>query len=245
MPAMNQTAQASEAGALAAPVSQTERIASLDGWERIVEDDHVIALRKDGASITLEPGGQLELSGAPLRTIHETWKELRDHLDLVARASEPVGIAWLALGIQPFHSVEKLPMMPKERYRIMRRYLPTRGSRGLVMMFATATVQANLDYASEADMVEKVRIDTRSGERLSENKAVPGGYFYRDDTWHYIEYLTRPAELYRVVDDPDEERDLAAQEPQLVARFRAQITAWDSRLRARVPPDPYTEEALR
>lgn len=92
--------------------------------------------------------------------------------------------------------------------------------------------------------VEVVRSDTRSGEHVSNRRLAPGGYFYRDDTWHYIEYSTRPAELYRVVDDPDETHDLALQEPLLVARFSAQIAAWDSRMRTRVPPDPYVEEPL-
>jgi glutamate--cysteine ligase len=133
-------------------------IARADDWRRVFEGDHVIALEKDGASITLEPGGQLELSGAPLRTIHETCSEFQTHLDLMRRVSEPLGIVWLGLGIHPIHPVEQIPVMPKARYRIMRRYLPTRGSRSLVMMFQTATVQANFDYASEADMVEKLRV---------------------------------------------------------------------------------------
>jgi glutamate--cysteine ligase len=135
-----------------------EAIADSDGWNRIFEDGNVIALEKAGASITLEPGGQLELSGAPLRTIHETCDEFHTHLDLMKRVSEPLGIVWLGLGIQPIHPIEKIPVMPKSRYRIMREYLPTRGSRGLVMMFQTATVQANFDYASESDMVEKLRL---------------------------------------------------------------------------------------
>jgi glutamate--cysteine ligase len=135
-----------------------ESMAELGGWEPVTEGDNVIALLKDGASITLEPGGQLELSGAPFRTVHETHREIEAHLELVRRASEPLGIAWLALGIHPFTAAQDVPIMPKARYRIMRSYLPTRGSRALVMMFATATVQANFDYASEADMVEKVRI---------------------------------------------------------------------------------------
>ena len=136
-----------------------ERIASSDaGWECLSEDGNLIALFKDGVSITLEPGGQLELSGAPLRTIHETCSEFNSHLALMERVSEPLGIVWLGLGMHPFHSVEQLPVMPKERYRIMRRYLPTRDSMGLVMMFATATVQANFDFESEADMVEKMRL---------------------------------------------------------------------------------------
>jgi glutamate--cysteine ligase len=134
-----------------------DRIAELGDWDPVFEDGRVIALAKAGATITLEPGGQLELSGAPLRTIHETCGEFHAHLDLVARASEPLGIVWLGLGIHPIHAVDQLPVMPKERYRIMRRYLPTRGSQALTMMFATATVQANLDYESEQDMVVKVR----------------------------------------------------------------------------------------
>ena len=132
-------------------------IAQVDGWERVFEGDHLIALEKAGASITLEPGGQLELSGAPLRTIHETCDEFHTHLALMKRVSEPLGIVWLGLGIHPIDSVEDIPMMPKERYRIMRRYLPPRGEGGLVMMFETATVQANFDYSSEADMCEKLR----------------------------------------------------------------------------------------
>jgi len=135
-----------------------ESLAALGGWKRVTEAGNLIALLKDGASITLEPGGQLELSGAPLRTLHETQREIDDHLELVRRASEPLGIAWLGLGMHPFHSAEQVPSMPKARYRIMRDYLPTRGSRALMMMFATATVQANFDYASEADMIEKVRL---------------------------------------------------------------------------------------
>jgi len=127
-------------------------------WEPIFEDGNIIALQRDGASITLEPGGQLELSGAPLRTIFQTCEEFHAHLELVRSVSEPLDIVWLGLGIHPIHSADELPQMPKARYRIMRRYLPTRGTRGLIMMFTTATVQANFDYASERDMVEKVRM---------------------------------------------------------------------------------------
>jgi glutamate--cysteine ligase len=135
-----------------------EAIAKVDGWQRVFEGDNVIALEKAGASITLEPGGQFELSGAPLRSIHQTCSEFRSHLELMKRVCEPLGIVWLGLGIHPIHPVEQIPVMPKARYQIMRRYLPTRGSRGLVMMFQTATVQANFDYASEADMVDKLRM---------------------------------------------------------------------------------------
>jgi glutamate--cysteine ligase len=137
-----------------------ERVAADDDWERVFEGPHLIALKKGGASITLEPGGQFELSGAPLRTIHETCDEFHSHLALMKRICEPMGLVWLGLGIHPIHSVSELPVMPKERYRIMRRYLPTRGSLALEMMHATATVQANFDYADEADMVAKMRVAT-------------------------------------------------------------------------------------
>jgi glutamate--cysteine ligase len=134
-----------------------ESIAALDDWTRIREEGNTIGLRKAGASITIEPGGQLELSGAPLRTIFETCDEFHTHLSLMNRVSEPLGIVWLGLGMHPIHGVADLPRMPKARYRIMREYLPGRGSLSLEMMFATATVQANFDYADEADMVAKVR----------------------------------------------------------------------------------------
>jgi glutamate--cysteine ligase len=134
-----------------------EAIAAADDWERIREAGNVIALAKQDGSITLEPGGQLELSGVPLRTIHETCDEFHAHLELMKRVSAPLGIVWLGLGIHPIHPVEELPLMPKERYRIMRRYLPSRGALAHEMMFATATVQANFDYADEADMAVKLR----------------------------------------------------------------------------------------
>ena len=134
-----------------------ERIAEVDGWKRILEHENIVALEKGGASITLEPGGQLELSGAPLRTIHETSDEFHTHLELMKRVSEPLGIVWLGLGIHPIHAVDKIPIMPKVRYRIMRSYLPTRGALALDMMFTSATVQANFDFLDEADMVAKMR----------------------------------------------------------------------------------------
>jgi glutamate--cysteine ligase len=134
-----------------------ERIASEDDWERVYEGENVIALKKDGASITLEPGGQMELSGAPLPTIQETHSELTSHIDLTKRVSADLGITWLALGADPFHTIAEIPHMPKARYDIMRSYLPTRGRLALNMMHATATVQANYDYSDEADMAAKMR----------------------------------------------------------------------------------------
>lgn len=134
------------------------RVAAEDDWKPLVEGEHVVGLEKDGASITLEPGGQLELSGAPLRTIHQTCDEFHTHLSLMKRICAPMRIVFLGLGIHPLHGVERIPVMPKARYRIMRQYLPTRGSLALEMMFATATVQANFDYSDEADMAAKMRV---------------------------------------------------------------------------------------
>jgi glutamate--cysteine ligase len=134
-----------------------EAVAATDGWQRVREGENVIALSKDRASITLEPGGQLELSGAPLRTIHETCSEFNGHLATMKRVCEPLGIVWLGLGMHPLHGVPEIPSMPKSRYRIMRSYLPSRGSLALEMMFVTATVQANYDFSDEADMVAKLR----------------------------------------------------------------------------------------
>ena len=135
-----------------------DRIASRDGWARVFEGENLIALAKDAASITLEPGGQIELSGAPLSSIRDTCREFTSHVDLLKDVSAEMGIVWLALGADPIHEVAEIPRMPKARYDIMRRYLPGQGALALDMMHATATVQANFDYADEADMVAKLRM---------------------------------------------------------------------------------------
>ena len=135
-----------------------ERIAQRDSWKRVHEGPNLIALLKDGASITLEPGGQIELSGAPLATIRETCREFNRHVDLVKEISADMRIAFLSLGADPIHAVDEIPRMPKARYDIMRSYLPSRGGLSLDMMHSTATVQANFDYASEADMAAKLRM---------------------------------------------------------------------------------------
>jgi glutamate--cysteine ligase len=131
------------------------------GWkaDRETEGGPLIALLKNGASITLEPAAQLELSGAPLKTIHETCTELRDHLREIAPISKELEITWLGLGFHPFASRAELePMVPKQRYAIMREYLPTRGGHALDMMLRTCTVQANFDYDSEKDAIRKLRV---------------------------------------------------------------------------------------
>jgi len=127
------------------------------GWQPVQEGENVIALVKGSASVTLEPGGQLELSGAPLETVHETCAEVDEHLTEVKTVASELGVAFLGLGFNPKWRREDIPWMPKGRYAIMRRYMPTRGGLGLDMMLRTCTVQVNLDFLSEADMVRKFR----------------------------------------------------------------------------------------
>jgi len=127
-------------------------------WQPVTEEGRVIALLDDtGASITLEPGGQLELSGALLDSIHQTCSEVNTHLKQVRAVSEPLGIAFLGMGFQPKWRREDMEWMPKARYRIMRDYMQKVGTSGLDMMTRTCTVQVNLDFGSEADMVHKFR----------------------------------------------------------------------------------------
>ncbi|GAP65366.1 glutamate--cysteine ligase [Mizugakiibacter sediminis] len=128
------------------------------GWARVEENGHLIALTRGGASVTLEPAGQLELSGAPLETIHDTCCEVGSHLHEVKTVADELGVGFLGMGFQPKWKREEMPWMPKGRYAIMRRYMPTRGNLGLDMMTRTCTVQVNLDFADEADMVKKFRV---------------------------------------------------------------------------------------
>ena len=111
-----------------------------------------------GGAISLEPGGQFELSGAPVETVHQTQSELMAHLAQVREIAAPLGIGFLGLGMTPSWSREQIPMMPKGRYRIMTGYMPKVGRYGLDMMYRTCTVQTNLDFSSEADMVKKLRV---------------------------------------------------------------------------------------
>jgi glutamate--cysteine ligase len=129
------------------------------GWKPIREARNTIALSNDArCSITLEPGGQFELSGAPLETVHQTCDEVHEHLRQVREVCEDLGLGMLGLGFDPKWRREDIGWMPKERYRIMGDYMPKKGSLGLDMMLRTCTVQANLDYGSEADMVKKFRV---------------------------------------------------------------------------------------
>jgi glutamate--cysteine ligase len=163
------------------------------GWkpEREHAGAPVIALLRDGASVTLEPGGQLELSGAMARDVHEVCAEFRAHLKEVGPLSRALGITWLGVGFHPFAKREDFEWVPKQRYAVMRKYLPTRGSRALDMMLRTCTVQVNLDYLDEADAMRKMRVALAlapattamfANSPWAEGRA-HGGVTYRGRTW--------------------------------------------------------------
>ena len=127
------------------------------GWTPVYEGENVIALERGLANVSLEPGGQFELSGAPLETVHDICEETGQHLSEVKAVADELGLGFLGLGFTPVWKRADVPVMPKGRYKIMREYMPKRGNLGLDMMFRTCTVQANLDFGSEADMVAKFR----------------------------------------------------------------------------------------
>ena len=168
-----------------------EGLAERFGWTPVEEAGLPIALTKNGCSVTLEPGGQLELSGAPLHNLHETCAEVNGHLAEVKEICDPLGVGMLGLGFAPTWTREEVPWMPKGRYAIMRRYMPTKGNLGLDMMLRTCTVQTNLDYLDEADMVRKFRVSLAlqpvatalfANSPLTEGK--PNGFkSYRSHVW--------------------------------------------------------------
>ncbi|VAW16750.1 Glutamate--cysteine ligase [hydrothermal vent metagenome] len=130
------------------------------GWSPIVEDGKIIGLQAPasvGGGISLEPGGQLELSGAPLENLHQTCDEVHTHLHQVREVASGLDLGFLGLGFSPKWQLEDVPSMPKSRYAIMSRYMPKVGGSGLDMMYRTCTVQVNLDFSDEADMVKKLR----------------------------------------------------------------------------------------
>jgi glutamate--cysteine ligase len=161
------------------------------GWEPINEGPNIIGLKQGGAAISLEPGGQLELSGAPLRSLHETCAETNEHLEQVKTVATEIGAGYLGLGFHPSARIEDVPVMPKGRYGIMKRYMPRVGGLGLEMMFRTCTIQVNLDFSSEADMVKKFRVGLAlqpiatamfAASPLREGK--PNGFLsYRSHIW--------------------------------------------------------------
>ncbi|WP_210414119.1 glutamate--cysteine ligase [Luteithermobacter gelatinilyticus] len=168
-----------------------EALAKEFGWSPIMEGEYIIGLKKNGQSITLEPGGQLELSGGTLATLHETCAEVGTHLKETMAVSEKLGINFLGVGFNPNTRREDVPKMPKGRYAIMTAYMPKRGNLGLDMMYRTATVQTNLDYADEADMVRKFRtslalqpIVTALFANSPFSEGQPNGYLsYRSHIW--------------------------------------------------------------
>lgn len=127
-------------------------------WAPVEEAGNIIGLEKDGANVSLEPGGQLELSGAPLETIHETCDEVNVHLKEVQTIADKIGVGFIGLGAAPEWTHEQMHMMPKGRYRLMTDYMGRVGTHGTQMMYRTCTVQVNLDFGSEADMVKKMRV---------------------------------------------------------------------------------------
>ncbi|MEO5354134.1 MAG: glutamate--cysteine ligase [Magnetococcus sp. XQGC-1] len=176
-----------------------EGMAARFDWTIVSEQGSPIALIKEGtqtrASITLEPGGQLELSGAPLQSIHETQEEINDHLQQLGEICASMEVAFLGVGAQPKWPFAAIPWMPKGRYREMRRYLPGKGALSLDMMTRTATVQANLDFADEADMVRKFRLSMALqplATALFANSPFlegrPNGFLsYRSEIWRHTD----------------------------------------------------------
>lgn len=138
-----------------------EQMVSRFGWQANIENGAITALSRDGATITLEPGGQMELSGAPFAKLADTEAELDRHLQESREISESMGLRWSALGYSPEGTPDTVPWMPKPRYGIMRRYLATRGNLAHHMMALTCTVQANYDFGSEADAMRKLRVAMR------------------------------------------------------------------------------------
>ena len=140
------------------------------GWSPVIENGNVIALSGPDGTISLEPAGQLELSGAALTNLHETCAEAGRHLQQAKAVGERLGLGFLGLGMWPDKARAELPIMPKGRYKIMLNYMPKVGSLGLDMMLRTCTIQVNLDYSSEADMVAQV--PRRPGAAAGRDRAV-------------------------------------------------------------------------
>lgn len=161
------------------------------GWTPVEEGGKVIALKGEDGAVSLEPAGQLELSGAPLENLHQTCNETGRHLKQVKEVGEKCGIGFLGLGMWPDKTRAELPIMPKGRYDIMLRHMPRVGTMGLDMMLRTCTIQVNLDYSSEADMVQKFRVGLAlqplatalfANSPFTEGK--PNGYLsYRSHIW--------------------------------------------------------------
>jgi len=174
-----------------------EGMQHLLGWQPIIEGTNVIGLFDvtGGGAITLEPGGQFELSGAQLETVHQTSSELMAHLAQVREVAQPLRIGFLGIGMTPTWSRAEMPRMPKGRYNIMTAYMPKVGTLGLDMMYRTCTVQTNLDFASEADMVKKLRVSialqpvaTALFANSPFTEGQPNGYLsFRSEIWRHTD----------------------------------------------------------
>lgn len=163
------------------------------GWQRVTDGPHLIGLsdKASGAAISLEPGGQFELSGAPLAGVHETAAETAAHLRLAKEIGAELGIGFLGIGFSPKLTRAETPVMPKSRYAIMAAYMPKVGGKGLDMMFRTNTIQVNLDFGDEADMVKKLRVGVALQPVVSAlfanspfTEGRPNGFLsYRSEIW--------------------------------------------------------------
>lgn len=177
-------------------------------WKPVLEDGNLIALLKDGCSVTLEPGGQLELSGKPLGNLHQTCSEVHSHLHEVKTIADPLDVGFIGLGFQPKWHREDMQWMPKARYKIMREHMLKVGTLGHDMMTRTCTIQVNLDFSSEADMVKKFRTSLALqpiATALFANSAFvegkPSGYqSYRAHIWTDTDHQ-RTGQLPFVFDD--------------------------------------------
>ncbi len=181
------------------------------GWEAIEDEGNIIGLFNpvEGGAISLEPGGQFELSGAPLETVHQTCRESNQHLTQVKKIAEKLGIGFLGLGASPKWTFDETPMMPKSRYNIMKKYMPKVGRQGHDMMFRTATIQVNLDFADEQDMVRKLQVSLKlqsmasalfANSPFTENK--PNGLLsWRSDIWRDVDNQRGGYHPFMLADD--------------------------------------------
>ncbi|TCU27950.1 glutamate--cysteine ligase [Rhizobium azibense] len=188
------------AGNTPVPYAGTASISALlkglqakNGWDPIMDGENIIGLAEQQGmgAISIEPGGQFELSGAPLETIHETCRESNSHLATLREIAEPMGIRFLGIGGSPKWTLAETPRMPKSRYDIMTRYMPKVGTKGLDMMYRTCTIQVNLDFSSEADMQKKMRVSMKLQSLATAlfasspfTEGQPNGMFsWRGDIW--------------------------------------------------------------
>jgi len=172
-------------------------IMALEDWDPLLDEGKIIGLKcpQTGGAISLEPGGQFELSGAPLKNVHQTCAETSAHLKMLSKIAEPMGIGFLGMGVTPTWRLDEIPMMPKSRYGVMKPYMEKVGDLGTSMMFSSCTVQVNLDFSSESDMVKKLRVSLALQPIVTALFAnspflhgKPNGYLsYRSHIWQHTD----------------------------------------------------------